>query len=102
MYRTRVWTMSLFAGFAKSAVEFCAAQLETFVRAQEDALFDVRFPVTSGRFEQLANVGRCGVGGDVEILGVDIEQQVAHAAAYHVGGVVEATQPENHAIIDSS
>ena len=40
-------------------------------------------------------VGR-GAGGDVEVLGLAAEQQVAHAAADQVGGVIEAAQPQDH------
>ena len=43
--------------------------------------------------KQLPDLLRCGVGGYIEVLGVTVQQQVAHTAAHKVGvkiGLVQA------------
>ena len=39
------------------------------------------------------HLARVGVGGEVEVLGLVVEQQVAHAAAHEVGLVAHVAQP---------
>ena len=51
------------------------------VHQAEAAADDARAP------EYAAHLLRRGIGGHVEVLGLEAEQQVAHRAADHVGGV---------------
>src|SRR5439155_15530494 len=46
--------------------------------------------------EELANPIRRGVGGDVEVLGRQSQQHVAHASAGEVGDVPGVAQATNH------
>ncbi len=53
--KVRTWEVGSDVAFLNDRV---ALEVTYYNALTEDALFDVRFPVTSGRFEQLANVGQ--------------------------------------------
>src|SRR5437867_1105553 len=50
----------------------------------------------AGSREEVHDAIRAGVGGDVEVLGLDSQQQVAHAAAHQISLVACAAQLCNH------
>ena len=46
--------------------------------------------------ENGAHLFGCGVGRDIEVLGLEVEQQVAHRAAHHERLVAGLLQPRGH------
>ena len=67
------------------------------VSAAEHHVHQAEAPADEQRAaEQRLDLLGARVGGDVEVLGRDAEQQVAHRAADHVGGVARVAQHVAH------